>query len=155
MKTKVHALAGALALLTICVFWTATAMSELFGDAVDISAVKNGILAGMFVLVPAMAIAGASGFSLGKGWRSPAVMRKKRRMKIIAANGILVLVPSAIFLANKAGAGQFDAAFFVVQAIELIAGAVNITLLSLNMRDGLALRKKPSPTSAAARNLPA
>ncbi len=153
MKTKVHALAGALALLTICVFWTATAMSELFGDAVAVSAVKNGILAGMFVLIPAMAIAGASGFSLGKGWRSPAVMRKKRRMKIIAANGILVLVPSAIFLANKAGAGQFDAAFVAVQVIELIAGAVNITLLSLNMRDGLALRKKPSRASAAARNL--
>ena len=108
----------------------------------------------MFVLVPAMAIAGASGFSLGKGWRSPPCMRKKRRMKIIAANGILVLVPSAIFLANKAGAGQFDAAFVAVQAIELIAGAVNITLLSLNMRDGLALRKKPSRAPQAQGILP-
>lgn len=144
MKTKIHAAAGALALLTICIFWSATATSELFGDVAAIAAVKNGILAGMLVLIPAMAMAGASGFSLGKGWRSPAVERKKRRMKIIAANGLFVLVPSAVFLAGKAGAGEFDAAFAVVQAIELVAGAVNITLLSLNMRDGLALRRKPS-----------
>lgn len=149
MKTRIHAFAGALALLTICVFWVATAMTELFGDATAIAAVKNGILAGMLVLVPSMVVAGASGFSLGKGWRSPAVLRKKQRMKIIAANGILVLVPSAVFLASKAGAGEFDAAFVAVQAIELIAGAVNITLLSLNMRDGLALRRKPSKLQSA------
>ena len=32
----------------------------------------------------------------------------------------------------------------MVQALELAAGAVNIVLLSLNMRDGLALRRRPS-----------
>ncbi len=144
MKAKIHAFAGGLALLTICIFWSVTVITELFGNASAIAAVKNGILAGMLVLVPAMAIAGGSGFSLGKGWRNPAVQRKKQRMKIIAANGILILVPSAVFLASKAGAGEFDAAFVAVQAIELAAGAVNITLLSLNMRDGLALRRKPA-----------
>ncbi|HEY6632797.1 MAG TPA: hypothetical protein VIZ90_15200 [Rhizobiaceae bacterium] len=144
MKIRVHAFAGALALLTICIFWSATVISEVFGDASAIAAVKNGILAGMLVLIPAMAVAGASGFSLGKGWKSKAVERKKRRMKIIAANGMLVLVPSAVFLAWKAGAGEFDAVFVAVQAIELAAGAVNITLLALNMRDGLALRRRPA-----------
>ena len=144
MKTRIHAFAGALALITICIFWSATAITELFGNVEAIAAVKNGILTGMLVLIPSMAAAGASGFSLGKGWRSPAVQRKKQRMKIIAANGVLILVPSAVFLASKAGAGQFDAAFVAVQAIEMIAGAVNITLLSLNMRDGLAVRRKPS-----------
>ena len=149
MKAKVHAAAGALAMLTICIFWGATATSELFGDQTAVAAVKTGILAGMLVLIPAMMIAGASGFSLGKGWRSPVVQRKKLRMKIIAANGMLILVPSAVFLASKAGEGAFDAAFAAVQAIELAAGAVNITLLSLNMRDGLALRRKPSRPKAA------
>jgi len=152
MKIRVHAFAGALALLTICIFWGATVISELFGDASAIAAVKNGILVGMLVLIPAMAVAGASGFSLGKGWKSLAVERKKRRMKIVAANGLLVLVPSAVFLAWKAGVGEFDAVFVVVQAIELAAGAVNVTLLALNMRDGLALRRKPA---RAARTLPA
>lgn len=144
MKTRIHAFAGALALITICIFWGATATTELFGDIAAITAVKNGILAGMLVLIPSMAAAGASGFSLGKGWRNPAVQRKKLRMKIIAANGVLILVPSAVFLASKAGAGEFDAVFVAVQAVELIVGAVNITLLSLNMRDGLALRRKPA-----------
>ena len=149
MKTKIHAFAGALALITICIFWTATATTELLGGVEAITAVKNGILAGMLVLVPSMAVAGASGFSLGRGWRSPAVQRKKLRMKIIAANGVLILVPSAVFLASKAGAGELDAAFIAVQAIEMMAGAVNITLLSLNMRDGLALRRKPARPKAA------
>jgi hypothetical protein len=58
-------------------------------------------------------------------------------MPLIAANGLLVLIPSALFLASKASAGEFDTAFYAVQAIELAAGAANIMLLGLNMRDGL------------------
>ena len=58
-------------------------------------------------------------------------------MPFIAANGILVLIPSALFLAFKAKAAEFDATFYAVQALELVAGATNITLLGLNMRDGL------------------
>lgn len=150
MKLRIHAFSGALALLTICAFWTATVLTELFGGASAIAIAKNAILAGMLLLVPSMAIAGGTGFSLGGRWRSPAVDRKKRRMKIVAANGLVVLVPSAIFLAGRADTGQFDASFFVVQALELIAGAVNIALLSLNMRDGFALRRPSSRASAAA-----
>lgn len=144
MKIKIHAAAGAVALLTVSCFWLATAISELSGQAGAIAAVKAGILAGMAVLVPALIVAGASGFSLATGWKTPAVQRKKRRMRIIAANGLAVLLPSAYLLAGWAEEGRFDATFFVVQALELAAGAVNIVLLSLNMRDGLALRRKPS-----------
>jgi hypothetical protein len=66
--------------------------------------------------------------------------RKLRRMPFIAANGLLVLVPSALYLAAAARSGSFGTAFIAVQAIELAAGAVNITLLGLNLRDGLRLR---------------
>lgn len=144
MKAKVHAAAGAAALLVIGSFWLATVAAELSGNLETIAAVKAGVLAGMTVLIPLMIVAGASGFSLAKGWKSPTVLRKKRRMRIVAANGILVLLPSAYVLAGWAGEGRFDAAFLAVQALELAAGAVNIALLSLNMRDGLALRRKPS-----------
>ena len=34
-------------------------------------------------------------------------------------------------------AGSFDTAFYVVQAIELVAGATNLALMGLNARDGL------------------
>ena len=148
MKSKIHAAFGAIALLAICVFWSATAITELLGDATAIAAVKRSILIGMLVLIPSMAAAGASGFSLGKKWRSRLVARKALRMKIIAGNGLLVLLPSAVFLAGKAAMGDFDAAFAAVQGIELIAGAINITLLALNMRDGLALRRKAEPAAA-------
>ena len=71
-------------------------------------------------------------------------------MPIIAANGVLVLIPSALFLAWKASASAFDSAFYAVQAVELIAGAVNVTLLSLNMRDGLRMTRR-LPMSARSR----
>jgi hypothetical protein len=89
-----------------------------------------------------MALAGMSGFRLGKTWRGPVVAQKRKRMPMIAANGIVVLIPAALYLASKAQAGQFDTSFYIVQVIELIAGAVNITLLGLNMRDGLRLSGK-------------
>ena len=73
--------------------------------------------------------------------------RKAKRMEIIAANGILILIPSAFFLASKAQAGAFDTMFYVVQAAEIIAGATNITLLPMNMRDGLALRRRRKPAA--------
>ena len=151
MKTKIHAAAGAVGLITVSAFWMSTATVELLGDTAAITTVKNSVLAGMAVLIPAMIIAGASGFSLGKGWKSPVVARKKRRMRIIAANGLLVLVPSAFLLSSFATAGRFDNLFTIVQAIELLAGATNIALLSLNMRDGLSLRRKPVRLAAQAR----
>jgi hypothetical protein len=68
-------------------------------------------------------------------------------MPFIAGNGILILIPSALFLAAKADAVEFDTMFYAVQTLELIAGATNITLLSLNIRDGLMLagRLRRSP----------
>lgn len=151
MKTRIHAAAGAIALVTVSAFWLSTVTVELLGDAAAITTVKNCVLAGMAVLIPAMIIAGASGFSLGKGWKSPVVARKKWRMRIIAANGLLVLVPSAFLLSSLAAAGRFDSLFTIVQTIELVAGATNIALLSLNMRDGLSLRRKPLRLAARAR----
>ncbi|MCI5074369.1 hypothetical protein [Oricola sp.] len=141
MKKTIHAVSGAIALVTIVAFWTSTVTAELFGSPDQVAAVKTAVLYSFAVLIPAMAFAGGSGFSLGANWRGPVVSAKKTRMKIIAATGLLVLVPSAIFLAMKAGQGAFDTAFMVVQGIELIAGASNITLLALNMRDGMAMRR--------------
>ncbi len=144
MKTKIHAIAGVVGLLTIATFWTSTLAVELFGSTDAIVVVKNGILWGMVLLVPAMAIAGGSGMSLGQGRSDAGVLAKKKRMPIIGANGLVVLVPSAFFLANKANAGSFDTAFYTVQVIELLAGAVNLSLMALNVRDGLRLTGKIS-----------
>jgi hypothetical protein len=136
----VHPVAGGLALLTIVTFWLSTALSELFASEATVIAVKTAIPWGFLLLIPALAAAGGSGFVLAKGRRTGLVGAKFKRMPWIAANGILILIPAALFLASKARAGEFDTVFYAVQALELVAGATNITLLSLNMRDGLKMK---------------
>jgi hypothetical protein len=140
MLKIIHPVAGALTILTIATFWLSTALNELFGSRASVVAVKTAIPWGFLLLIPVLAAVAASGFALAKGRRAGAIGAKIKRMPFIAANGVLVLIPSALFLASKARAGQFDASFDAVQALELIAGATNIVLLSLNMRDGLKMK---------------
>ncbi|TDT75652.1 ferredoxin-NADP reductase [Litoreibacter halocynthiae] len=147
MKTRIHAIAGGIGLLMILSFWTSTILSELFGSHETIAMVKGLILKGMFILVPAMAIVGASGASLGAGRTDQRISAKKKRMPIIAANGLLVLLPMAFVLESRASAGTFDTWFYVLQSIELIAGATNITLMALNARDGIRLTGRNQHTN--------
>lgn len=137
MMKIIHPVAGAVAIFTIATFWLSTALSELFAPQGAVTAVKTAIPWGFLLLIPALLVAGGSGFVMAKGRRSMLIGTKIKRMPFIAANGILVLIPSALFLAAKAKAVEFDTGFYAVQALELAAGAVNITLLGLNMRDGL------------------
>jgi hypothetical protein len=137
MTKMIHPVAGALALLTITTFWLSTTLAELFASQAIVTLVKTSIPWGFLLLIPALAAAGGSGFSRAKGRRGRLIDAKIKRMPLIAANGILVLIPSALFLAFKAKLAEFDTPFYAVQALELAAGAANITLLGLNMRDGL------------------
>ena len=52
-------------------------------------------------------------------------------------------------LRHLALGGEFGAGFWMVQTVELVAGAANITLLSLNLRDGLRLRRLTARSAAA------
>lgn len=154
MKSRLHGFFGTVALLCIVTFWVATVITELFLDPASVTLAKNAILAGMWVLIPTMAATGGSGFLLAGSRSGRLVDLKSRRMKAVAANGLLVLLPSAWVLASWANAGQFDGAFYTLQALELVAGAVNVTLLVLNMRDGLRLagrRLAQPPASASVR----
>jgi hypothetical protein len=70
-------------------------------------------------------------------------------MPFIAANGLLVLIPCAIVLDRWAAADTFDSTFYLVQGLELLAGAANLTLMGLNIRDGLKMsgRFRAVPTA--------
>jgi hypothetical protein len=149
MIKQLHPIAGIIAFLTILAFWTSTIVVELGGDAAQIAAVKLGILWGLALLIPSIAFAGASGFKLGGKSPHPVVAGKRRRMPFIAFNGIAVLVPSAIFLQQRASTGVFDQTFTVVQAIELAAGAINLVLIGLNIRDGFRLTRRFGLSAAA------
>jgi hypothetical protein len=142
MKPIIHAIAGTAAMLTIATFWTSTLISELFLDHVAVAAVKHAIVYGLFLLVMFLATTGGSGFALGKSRTGSLLAQKKKRMPIIAANGLLVMIPAAIFLNGKAAAGEFDAMFYSVQVVELIVGVVQLILMGLNFRDGLRLAGK-------------
>jgi hypothetical protein len=80
-----------------------------------------------------------SGFALGKTRKGHLHDQKKKRMAIIGANGLLVMIPAAVILNGKAAAGEFDTAFYVVQAVESIVGAVQLALMGMYFRDGLKL----------------
>jgi hypothetical protein len=142
MKPIIHAIAGTAAMLTIASFWTSTLVSEVFLDHTAVAAVKHAIVYGLFLLVPFMAATGGSGFALSKTRKGLLLDRKKKRMAVIAANGLLVLIPAAIFLNSKAAAGEFDSIFYTVQVVELIIGVVQLTLMGMNFRDGLKLAGK-------------
>lgn len=139
IKTRIHAIAGGIGFLTILAFWTSTVTSELFGGLDAIATVKQMILYGMVIVVPALAIAGGSGMAIGRKRTDAAAVAKKKRMPFIAANGVLILVPSAFYLASKAASGSFDNWFYGIQVLELVAGAINLTLMGLNIRDGMTM----------------
>ena len=87
--------------------------------------------------MPALIATGASGFAMAGPSPKGVLASKLKRMRLIAGNGMLVLVPSVLFLAWKAAQGEFDAAFIAVQIVEFAAGSANLVLMGLNIRDGL------------------
>ena len=150
MITRIHAAAGVIGFLTILTFWTSTVASELFGSHATIATVKHAVLWGMLLLVPSMAAAGATGFQLLGGRTDAAALAKKHRMLVIGPNGFLVLIPCAFYLSSLAAKGQFGASYYTIQAVELVAGLLNLTLMGLNIRDGLRLTGRIASASAPA-----
>lgn len=138
MLSILHRVAASAAVLCIATFFSATIFVELFGTAESIATLKSLIVwPGLFILVPSIALTGASGFALAKSRSGKLVQQKKKRMPFIAINGILVLIPCAVLLVHWASVGVFDTDFYMVQGVELLAGATNLILMGMNMRDGL------------------
>ena len=138
MPKIIHRIGGFVAPLCIALFWTSTVFVELFGSHAAVAQLKSLIVTpGLWILIPSIAMAGGSGVFMGKTRPGRLVDTKKNRMPFIAANGLLVLVPCAVVLNRLATAGNFDSTFYVVQAIELIAGPINLALMGMNVRDGL------------------
>ena len=138
MLTKLHPIAGVIGFVTILTFWLSTVTSELFGSTAAIAAVKETIPWGFWFWCR-RSPSPARPASVGSASSDPRIVSKKRRMPIIAANGIFILIPAALYLAMLASRGAFGTAFYAVQAIELLAGAVNLSLMALNIRDGFRL----------------
>ncbi len=142
MITRIHAIAGSVALLMVLSFWISTLVSELFLTPQAVAAVKQAIVYGLALLVPAMIATGGSGAALARGHSGAGITRKRKRMQVIAFNGFVVMIPAALYLNAKAAAAEFDTAFWSVQAVELAFGAVQLLLIGRNFRDGLRLTRR-------------
>src|ERR1700730_2652083 len=98
MLKRNHPIAGITGFLTILTFWTSTVASELFGSVETIATVIQTIPWGFLILVPALAIAGASGFRMAGASSEPRIASKLHRMPF-TGNGLLILIPAALYLA--------------------------------------------------------
>lgn len=82
-------------MVCIASFWLSTLISELFLSQEAVVLVKHSILQAMWIMIPAMAAVGGSGFALSRVRKGNLLAVKKKRMQLIAANGILILLPCA------------------------------------------------------------
>ena len=81
MLRAIHPIAGIAGFLTTLIFWTSTLYSELIATHAIIAAVKSMIVKGLFILVPVMLIAGASGMSLGSLRKDAPALAKKNECR--------------------------------------------------------------------------
>lgn len=138
MKQTIHRIGAITATLCIFTFFASTLIVELFGTKEAITTVKSLIvMPGLFILIPAIAATGATGFAMSTSKSGGLVGTKRKRMPYIGANGLLILLPAAIVLDQWAAMGSFDGRFYLVQVVELTAGAINLLLMGMNIRDGL------------------
>jgi len=138
---RIHILASIAALLLICTFFTASLLAELDSDIYVIRNVKRGILYAIPLLLVTMPVLGISGLKLAGNSRHSLVLLKKRRMKFIALNGG-ILIFLAIFLFYWSHYHKIDGIYLICQIIELLLGAVNLSLIGMNIKDGWTLSGK-------------
>ncbi|EGU40307.1 hypothetical protein [Vibrio scophthalmi] len=138
-----HKTCAVLAFIMIASFFSSSLISELFADHATVASVKYYISWAVWGVLPLMAMTGITGSKMAPKVKSGVgpIGRKKKRMPIIAVNGLLILLPCAMYLNVLASQGLFDQHFYLIQGIELIAGSINLTLMALNIRDGLTIKK--------------
>ena len=136
----IHLIATGVATLTIATFFSTTIISELSGDINWIINVKRGILYALPLLFISMPTIGITGSKLAGNNKSKVILRKMFRMKIIAFNG-LSLVVLAITLYLRVNKGSLDITFWILQILELLLGATNLTLIGYNISDGINLKE--------------
>ncbi|PKH08124.1 hypothetical protein [Moritella sp. Urea-trap-13] len=143
MKTQtlksIHKAAAILAFLLITSFLSSTIIADVLATPAQIAQVKHTILLFIPGLIAAMMVTGKSAKILYPGAMTGVFKIKQRRMKLAAINGTLILLPAAIVLAKWSALDQFDELYWAVQILEIIAGTTNLTMIGLNIRDGIRL----------------
>ena len=135
---RVHLIATIIAATTIATFFTVSLIAEIRGDEFFIKSVKAFILYALPIMIVSMPALAITGNKLAGQSKNHLVNLKKNRMKFIMINGI-VLVSLAIFLYYRSHFQRIDSVFLAFQIAEFIFGLTNLTLISLNARNGMQL----------------
>ena len=138
LLVRIHLTSAVAAVAVIAAFLISSAVTELIGTAGEVRLLRHVIVLGLPLLITCLAAVALTGRRLGGRSRAPVVRRKQRRMQLIAAAGLVVLVPCAVVL-NYRTVGALE-------ITELAAGGLNLALLSLNFRDGRALTRRRRAT---------
>ncbi|WP_422902956.1 hypothetical protein [Propionivibrio sp.] len=132
-------MAGLLATLTIASFFCATLFSELLGTPGTIALIKAFIvIPGLFILIPAIALTGASGFVLSKSRQGRVIAAKKNRMPFIVATGVVDPCPMCDLSESVGGGGHIRYDVRSGAGIGTL-GRCYLGLMGLNIRDGLSM----------------
>ena len=142
---RIHLVATMIAAATIATFFCSSLAAEINGDELLIRTVKKGIVLSLPILVIAMPTLGITGNKLAGSSQNPIVFLKKRRMKLVLINGIM-LIALACFLFYRSHFRAIDSIFMVAQAVEFILGLTNLVLIGLNIAGGLKLSGGPKST---------
>ena len=142
---RIHLAAAVGALTLIATFLLSSAVTELIADAADVHRLRQWIVFGLPLLVGCLVTAALTGRRLARNSRAPVIRRKLRRMQIVAATGIVVLVPCALILDGLTATSAASGVVSALEITELLAGALNLTLLALNFRDGRGLTRPRRP----------
>ncbi len=139
--SQAHAAAGILAFCLIGSFFIGSLISELSGNLVWIVHVKRTVFYGMWAMVLLVPLAALTGTKLAGKSRSATVENKRKRMRWIAPNGLLLLTLGS-YLYYKASQSEFDTLFRSAQLLEFALGFTNLLLLGLMIRDGFRLKRQ-------------
>ena len=137
----IHKTSALMAFALIASFFISSLYVDMFANQQVVMNVKNIIFYAIWLLIPLMAIAGISGAKMAPKATSGPIGSKKKRMPFVALNGLFILLPAAYMLRSLALAGEFNSLFYLIQTIELLAGFINLTLMAMNIRDAMILKR--------------
>lgn len=143
MIRLIHKAGFALFFLTILTFFLSTVVSLIFCSIAAKVMVKQLIVfPGLPILILSAATTGITGRFLAMNRGGRIIENKLKRMKLIAFNGLFVLIPCAFYLKTAAMRSDFGSLYNTIQAAELLFGTFNIALILKNIRVGAALAGK-------------
>ena len=137
MKRKklvtIHLIATIVAVLAISTFFTISLIAEIKGNDDFIRSVKAFILYALPIMVLAMPTLKITGDKLAGKSKSPLILAKIKRKKLVLMNG-MILISLAIFLYYRSHYQQIDSVFLIAQIAEFAFGLFNLSLIFMNAK---------------------